>query len=256
MNTTLNHINEYEKELNVLVPWENIEEDYNDLLKQYAKRSIKGFRAGKTPVSTIESVFKNQVKNDLMSICSTRLCRKALQMENIEAGSPIEISDIRLNKNDHIGFKAHFIEMPRFELPDYGNLDLQSETREEKLDEISDKLLEQTQIFLPPSLIENELKYDDIQSGAASAADKAGAEARVKLMLILKKIGEKDNIKVSEKDIEDRMQKVANENDITINQLKEFLLPNGGLSRLADALLAEYVLSYVIDIQPTEIMIR
>ncbi len=249
MEITVTHINEYEKELLITVPWVMIEADYNDLLKKYAKFPFKGFRAGKAPVGAIESYFRNHIKNDLLAVASTRLCRKALKEKSMTAGSPIEITESELKKDQNLQFKANFIEMPQFELPDYQQLNLQSPEQDVKLDEISEKLLAQTDIALHPSFIENELKYSEIIAEDASDEEKNAAENRVKLMLILKKIADQDSIEVDEKDSDLRIKRIAAENDVTPEQLKEYLVINSGLTRLTDALLAETVLNYIIDIQ-------
>ncbi len=245
----INNIGEHEKELIVNTPWVMIETDYNDLVKRYSKLSFKGFRPGKAPLSAIESHFRNYIKNDLLTAVSTRLCRKALKEKGMIAGSPIEITESELKKNENLVFKANFIEMPSFDLPDYIHLNLKSTEEEAQLDEISEKLLEQTVINLPSSFIENELKYSDLSDEPVSEEEKEAAANRVKLMLILKKIADQNNIEVDDRDIEERIKALAEENEITSEQLKEFLVTNKGLSRLADSLLAEQVFQYIIQIQ-------
>ncbi len=249
MDIVIKKTSEHEKELLITAPWNMIETDYNDLLKKYSKLPFKGFRPGKAPLSAIESHFKNQLKNDLLTVASTRLCRKALKEKEILAGSPIEITDSELKKNESLQFKATFIEMPQFELPDYKQLNLQAIDQEDQLDEISEKLLEQTTISLHPSFVENELKYSETPEDALSEEEKMAAEDRVKLMLILKTIAHQDNIEIDEKDIEERIRIIAAENDVTPEELKEFLVAHNGLSRVADSLLAEQVLEYIISIQ-------
>ncbi len=248
MEIKVNNISEQEKELEIVVPWNMIKEDYNDILKKYSKLSFKGFRPGKAPVGVLESFFRNEIKNDLISVSSARLCRAALKKQGMEAGTPVEISEVESLKNDHLKFKAAFVEMPQFVLPDYYHLNLESEETEDKLNEISEKLLKQTQITLHSTFIENEMKYiDDCEN--LSEKEKNAAEDRVKLMLILKKIAGENNIEIDGKDIEERIKIVAAENDATPGELKEFLVNHNGLSRLSDSLLAETVLSFIIEAQ-------
>lgn len=166
----------------------------------------------------------------------------------LEAGSPIEISDAELIKNKSLRFKASFIEMPQFELPDYGNLNLESEEQEDKLNEISLKLLEQTILEPHSSFVDNEMKYSE-NPDLLSEDERNAAADRVKLMLILKKIASQDSIEVDQKDLDQRIKLIASENDCAYQELKEFLYENNGLTRLADSLLAESVLNYIIDIQ-------
>ena len=237
----------YEKELSITIAWDMIQDDYAALLSQYSKLPIKGFRPGKSPIGLIESNFARQIKDDLLASVSTRICRKALKEMNMIAGTPIEISDSILQKNICLQFKASFIEMPVFELPDYAKLDLQADNKSDKLDEISLKLIERTNISMHPCFVENELKYSEgIDS---EEIEKSNAEARVKLMLILKKIASQDQIEIDEKDIEDRIKLVAAENDVSPEYLRKFLVENRGYARFADSLLAETVFDYIIEIQ-------
>ncbi len=244
MNIVINHLDEFEKELQITLDWYEIEEDYNDLLKRYAKIPIKGFRTGKVPASITESTFKNEIKNDLVAACSTRFCRRAMKEHHLEAGSSIGVNDAELQRNQSLSFKAHFIEMPKFELPDYINLEIQSIDDEDILNEISEKLLEKTEISIHPSLIEEELIYSDTEENSPEEENESALD-RVKLMLILKKIASQDNIEINNKDVDDRIKLIAEENNMQAKEVKDYLITNGGLGRLSDSLLAEHVLAYI-----------
>lgn len=249
MEVVLNYINDYERELHINTPWKSIEDDYNDLLKRYAKLPVRGFRPGKTPRSATESFYRQQIKNDLLSIVSTRLCRKALKEKEMTAGSPIEISESQLKTYESLQLKATFIEMPTFELPDYRKLHLKATEPEEQLNEVSVKLLKQTVILLPPIFIEDELRYTELVAEKPSESEKSAAEERVKLMIILKKIAEQDNIEIHPNEIEKRLKEVAADIESTPEELKEFLISNNGWARFIDSLQAEQVLQYIINEQ-------
>ena len=239
--------NGQEKELLITAPWAMIEADYESLVSKYSKLPVKGFRPGKSPAGLVESFFARQIKDDLMASVSTRLCRKALKDTGLVAGSSVEISEALLQKGEELQFKAAFIEMPPFELPDYAALDLQAEDKEGKLDEISRKLLERTDISLHPRFVEDELRYSDV--GGDAENERSNAENRVKLMLILKKIAQQDQIEIDEKDIDERVGLVAEENEVTPEYLRKFLIENQGMSRFTDTLHAEAVFDYIIEIQ-------
>ncbi len=230
-----------EKELLIAAPWEAVQGDYNDLLKRYAKLGVKGFRPGKSPVAAVESHFGRQIRSDLTALVGRTLCREALRQTGLEAGTPIEIHDVSLQKNDNLRFRASFVEMPSFELPDYGRLELEADQKAGQLDEVSAKLLERTAIELHPAMVDSEMRY----SGESTRDD---ALARVKLMLILKKIATQDGIGVDEKDVEERIGAVAAESDVSPRELKRFLIENRAMGRFVDSLLAETVLDYIIEI--------
>lgn len=237
-----------EKELEITAPWSMVEEEYKDILKRYSKLSLKGFRPGKAPVGAVESFFRNEIRNELLSATSTRLCRTALKEKGLEAGSPIELSDIDSLKGTHLRFRAAFIEMPAFELPDYRHLALESLNLEEQLDEVSNKLLDRTPIPLHPVFIENEKYYSEPSGENTPEAEDAIAD-RVRLMLILKKIASQDAIEVDTRDVDQRIRLIAAENEVTPEELRDYLVTNGGIPRLTDTLLAESVLHYIIEEQ-------
>jgi FKBP-type peptidyl-prolyl cis-trans isomerase (trigger factor) len=74
-----------------------------------------------------------------------------------------------------------------------------------------------------------------------------GAEARVKLMVILKRIARDDGIEVDDRDMEERIAAIAEAEGTTPKLLKNELSARGGLGRLRDFLLAEMVLAYIIE---------
>ncbi len=239
-----------EKELEIIAPWIMVEEEYKDILKRYSRLALKGFRPGKAPVSAIESFFRNEIKNELLSATSTRLCRTALKEKGLEAGTAIELSDIESSKNNHLRFKAAFIEMPAFELPDFRHLKLASVDAEDQLNEVSRKLLDRTTIPLHPAFIENEKRYSEPSDDTTPEAEAAIAD-RVRLMLILKKIAAQDAIEVDAKDVDERIRLIAADNDVTPDELRNYLIENGGIPRLTETLLAEVVLHYIIEEQQT-----
>ena len=118
---------------------------------------------------------------------------------------------------------------------------LLSQEKNGKLDEISAKLLERTKIELHPAMVETEMRYSE-------ESTRDDAEARMKLMLILKKIALQDGIEVDAKDIEKRIGTVAVESDVSPEEFKRFLIENKAMGRFADSLLAETVLDYIIEI--------
>ena len=64
-------------------------------------------------------------------------------------------------------------------------------------------------------------------------------------MLILKKIAADEGITVDDREIDNRLQKVAAENGMTVAEVKDSFLSDGNHSRLSDLLLAEQVLNYL-----------
>lgn len=242
MEVVLTHVDQHKKEMLISVPWIDISGEYEGHLKRYSRMPIKGFRPGHTPAGAIEALFREQIKSDMLYTSAQRICRAALTQHELEAGSNIEIYDCELQRDNDMKFRACFVVMPSFDLPDYAALDLPQAEPEERIDLIAEKLLSLTDMELHSSIVEREMGFGEDQSREA-AADRA------KLMLILRRIATKDGIEVSDKDVRDRIRLVAAENGVTEQQLKDYLTNEGGMGRFTETMLAEAVLGYIDSIQ-------
>jgi FKBP-type peptidyl-prolyl cis-trans isomerase (trigger factor) len=70
---------------------------------------------------------------------------------------------------------------------------------------------------------------------------------RIKLMVILKQIAEREGIEVDERDVDNRIAGKAREFGATAKGLKKELEERGGMTRLRDLLLAESTLEYLLE---------
>ncbi len=224
-----------------------IEEEYGAVAGEYAKLPIKGFRPGKAPPAVVFARFGAQITNGLLSAAGTRLCRTALKKAGMTAGSPVSIADAVLKRNEVLEFTATFIEMPSFELPDHMHLNLQATDESDRIDEISLRLLENTAMALPEYFVDKELRYTDAAASPSAEAARKAAKDRVKLMLILKKIADRDGLGVGQGEIDERTRALADEHGMSLEAFRGMLAAGNGLGRLADSLLAEKVLAYLSD---------
>ena len=248
MNIEVKEIDEHEVEMYVCAQWEDVREDYAGLLKRYGRGSIKGFRQGSAPAAVIEKTYRKSIETDMGLMCSQRICRKALNTKGLRLGSPISISEVELEPHEKFSFKANFLRMPDFELPDYAHLDLQSESRQDKLTEISEKLLALVKFDIHNDFIDNELRFSESQESLNDTSLRKEAENRVRLMLILKNIADADSIETDEVDLNVRIEEMAHQNEVTAEELRSYLTETGGLLRLQDLMLAEQVLNYIMEI--------
>ncbi len=247
MNIDIKHIDEHEVELTIKVPWPRIQDDYDELLRRYAKVPLNGFREGKTPLKLIEAMFKQEIKSDFASMASPRIVREAAQQCELEIGSPVEVTEVKIYPDEQYCFNARFLKMPEFTLPDYLGLSLESADDEALRDEISLKLLERTPVDVPDKMIEKELALSGEESAGRGTEVWKAASQRVKLLMILKKIASGESIEVDEKDVDERIKHIAQENNMKTSEMKEYFLSNGAFSRLQDYILAEQVFDYLIE---------
>jgi len=247
MNIEVNKIDEPKVKLLIESDWESIKDSYEDIFEEFAMTPIKGFRTGKAPRKIVEQRYGTSIIKEVGSNCSQNLCKQAMISRDLQAGSPISISEIHVKKGGSISFTAEFILMPEFELPNMANLQLLSESDEDQKDEISRFLLANTEVEIPDEMIHQEMELSGFKPEPSDLENWNAAKDRASLLLIISKIAEQDGIEVDDKDVEERTQMVAKENGTTSIELKHMLLSNGGLSRLRKFMLAESVLDYIID---------
>ena len=239
--------NEEQHRLTVEAEWSELSADYDDLLSDYRKLSIPGFRPGRAPQALIAKRFQKEILEDLSKRSAQRLGREVISEAGIEVWGPAEIAEISCSKE--AGFRAElcFIPLPTVELPNLGTLIVNEES--DPSDQLSLALLEQVDLEVPERLVVDELALDGIESDSGTP-EWAAAFNRVKLMTILKQIALQEGIEVDEKDVENRMKEKAVEFGTTPKTLLKELAggQGGGLQRLKEMLLAESVLDYLSDI--------
>ena len=248
MQVVANDVEKQKKELHIEVDWIDIEPDYNDVLSEYLKVPVPGFRPGKAPRIMVESRYKKEILDDVASRSAERYSRKALEADGVTAAGPIAITDIEIEKNEPLRFKAEFTVLPDVQLPDYSQFTLMAATDDEKRDEISEWLLEQTTLDVPDELVKQELAFDGKEDVSMNSDEWVSAMQRVQLLLILKSIASQDGIEIDERDVNERVEQMASAFGASTTQLRQQLMHSRGLSRIANFLLAEKTLDYLLGI--------
>ena len=234
------------KQVRIEADWRDVEPDYEDLLSEYAKLPVPGFRSGKAPRSMVEKHYERPLLDDTAARSVRRISRRSLESEGITATGPIAITEISIERGEPFNFTAEFTELPGFELPDYGSISLEAESDDGMRDEISMYLLEETELVVADEMVRQELSFDGIEDAEPGSDEWNAALVRVKLLLILGAIARRDGIEVDERDVEGRIARIAKANDTEPSSLKKHLMRTGGLSRVADFLLAERTLDYLL----------
>ena len=234
------------KTLSVEADWTQLAADYDDIVSEYAKVRVPGFRVGKVPRSVIEQRFQKQVLDDLSQRAAQRLGLEAIHETGIETLGPVEAEAIECAKDKPFRFQVRFHPMPEIVLPDIGSLKTDDD-RIDARDWISRRLLDLVHFGFPDELLKNELALDGIVGGDPRSPEWKSAEERVRLMLILKRIARQEGIEVEEADVNNRIAEKAEEFGTTKEALQKELEEGGGVERLRDMLLAESTLDYLIE---------
>jgi len=233
--------------LRVQVPWEKIATDYDDILNDYARLPLSGFRPGKAPRQVVEQRFRREISEELSRRGAQRLCYPALEQAEVEATGPVEVSEVEWEKGQTFQFTARFFPLPEFELPDYRSLTPRGPAGEDPQGELSHRLLELVNLAVPEEMVRAELAFEGQPDCDPDSEAWQAAARRVKLMLILKRIAREEGIEVEEADVEQRIAERAEVFGTKADTLRVELEKGGGRPRLKDLLLAESTLEYLLE---------
>jgi FKBP-type peptidyl-prolyl cis-trans isomerase (trigger factor) len=233
--------------LRVQVPWEKIALDYDEILNDYARLPLPGFRPGKAPSQLVEQRFRREISDQLSRRGAQRLCYPALEQAEVEATGPVEVSEVEWEKGQTFRFTARFFPLPAFELPDYRSLTPIRPAGEDPQGELSHRLLELVNLVVPEELVRAEMAFEGQPDCEPESGAWQEAANRVKLMLILKRIAREEGIEVEESEVEQRIAEKAEVFGTKADTLRAELEEGGGIPRLRDLLLAESTLEYLLE---------
>jgi FKBP-type peptidyl-prolyl cis-trans isomerase (trigger factor) len=236
------------KEIQIETDWDAIQADYDDILSKYLKVPVPGFRPGKAPKKMVEQRFRKKILDDLGMRCTQRLSRQALEKKGLTSTGQMLISDIEVERGKPFRFKVQCSVLPEFELPDYTELKLKTQTDDQMRDEVSEWLLDQTEIDVPGELVRQELAFDGNNKAQPESEDWNAAFTRVKLLIIMREIAHQDGIEVDDRDVEERIEAMASEFGKRASAFRQQVIQDGGLSRIRGFLLAEKTLDYLLEI--------
>ena len=134
-------------ELDISVPWEEVEGEQNKVVKSLAKQvRIPGFRPGKAPASVIKMRHADTVRQEVLeSLISKHFWKQAEENDYHVIGQP-QISELKYEDDHPLSFKAKFEVVPDFELQTYKLIPVpfkDPEIKEEDVEASLERLREQ-----------------------------------------------------------------------------------------------------------------
>ena len=118
MKIKVNKTNEYTRELEIDIPWSELESDFNTTIKKFSKKvKMPGFRAGKIPRDRLMQQFQGNIETEFMENNFQKYYLMAVQQEELFAVNKAEISDVHFHMNEHFSFKAVFEIEPEMIIP-------------------------------------------------------------------------------------------------------------------------------------------
>jgi len=114
----VNKTNDYARELEIDIPWSELESDFNTTIKKFSKKvKMPGFRAGKIPRNRLMQQFQANIEAEFMENNFQKYYLMAMQQEELLPVNKAEISDVHFHMNEHFSFKAVFEIEPEAVLP-------------------------------------------------------------------------------------------------------------------------------------------
>ena len=118
MKIKVNKTNDYARELEIDIPWSELESDFNTTIKKFSKKvKMPGFRAGKIPRNRLMQQFQANIEAEFMENNFQKYYLMAVQQEELLPVNKAEISDVHFHMNEHFSFKAVFEIEPEAVLP-------------------------------------------------------------------------------------------------------------------------------------------
>ena len=118
MKIKINKTNDYARELEIDIPWSELESDFNTTIKKFSKKvKMPGFRAGKIPRNRLMQQFQANIEAEFMENNFQKYYLMAVQQEELLPVNKAEISDVHFHMNEHFSFKAVFEIEPEAVIP-------------------------------------------------------------------------------------------------------------------------------------------
>jgi trigger factor len=121
--------------------------------KHYANRvKLPGFRPGKVPAHVIRQRFRQQVLEDVAENLVNSAVRDELEGRGLRPVATPRVTELKIDENQPMTFKAEFEVLPLVELPDYKGLPVKSRApsvTDEDVDKEVDRLREEAARYDP-----------------------------------------------------------------------------------------------------------
>jgi len=192
-------ISNWEKTVEVTVPYENFKKDFEKAYQDY-KQNIKlgGFRKGKVPVSLIKQMFGKEIEAKTAEEKITELLKDISQEYKIKPISPAKIEEISFNKEDGLKFKVSWEVVPEIELENYKALSLEREVYKVEDEDIADALGNLREQYAVETNLDEEAQIGhiivaDFQKLDSTGVPIVGEKYENKPIQLLKKDSETEN---------------------------------------------------------------
>ncbi|SVB75580.1 uncharacterized protein METZ01_LOCUS228434, partial [marine metagenome] len=122
MKTALKEINSYTRQLNIIVEWDSLQDEY---LKEYKKAcsnyNIPGFRKGKVPEKIVKKNLGPAIEANFAENSINQYYKEAIEELQLTPINQATINDLNFQEGLDLSFSAQFEVEPDIKLPKYKN---------------------------------------------------------------------------------------------------------------------------------------
>lgn len=144
MKSNVEVVSNLSRKLNIQVPADSVQTAFQKIFSGIQKDvTIKGFRKGKAPMTTIKSLYGDRVKQDVVQDLIQKHYAMALDEHKLEPISYPEFEFADPTENKDFSFSANFDVRPEINLKKYEGLDVEKEKFEfdsKKVDQVLENI--------------------------------------------------------------------------------------------------------------------
>jgi trigger factor len=141
------------KSLSFEIDADVVDKEIAERARHYARQAkIPGFRPGKIPPDVIRKRYRQQVLEDVAEKLVNKVVHEELEGRGLRPLDTPRVTDLKIDENQPLTFRAVFETLPIVDLPDYKGLPVkarQPSVPEEAIDKEVDRLREEAARFDP-----------------------------------------------------------------------------------------------------------
>jgi trigger factor len=112
-------------ELEIAIPGAEVEKETAKVAEQFRERAhLKGFRAGKAPMSLIRKNYDSDIRQKVLENLVPKAVDARVAAEQLRAVSRPSVTDLHFHEGQDVHFKAVFEVFPQFDIPNYNGVEV------------------------------------------------------------------------------------------------------------------------------------
>ncbi len=112
-------------ELEISIPVEDVEKETAKVAESFRERvHLKGFRAGKAPMSLIRKNYDSDIRQKVLENLVPKAVDDRIAAEQLRPVSRPNVADLHFHDGKDVHFKAQFEVFPTFEIPNYNGVEV------------------------------------------------------------------------------------------------------------------------------------